>query len=33
MSAKDLGFMYLRSFADPDGHVFEPAYMDMGSVG
>ncbi len=26
---QDLGFMYLRSFADLDGHVFEPAYMDM----
>ncbi len=28
---QDLGFMYLRTFADPDGHVFEPAYMDMGN--
>lgn len=26
---QDLGFMYLRTFADPDGHVFEPAYMDL----
>jgi predicted lactoylglutathione lyase len=24
-----MGFMYLRTFADPDGHVFEPAYMDL----
>lgn len=30
---QDLGFMYLRSFADPDGHVFEPAYMDMTAGG
>jgi uncharacterized protein len=26
---QDLGFMYLRTFADPDGHEFEPAYMDL----
>jgi uncharacterized protein len=26
---QDHGFMYLRSFEDPDGHVFEPAFMDM----
>jgi predicted lactoylglutathione lyase len=26
---QDMGFMYLRTFADPDGHVFEPAYMDL----
>lgn len=30
---QDMGFMYLRSFADPDGHVFEPAYMDMSGAG
>lgn len=24
---QDLGFMYLRTFEDPDGHVFEPAWM------
>lgn len=30
---QDMGFMYLRSFADPDGHVFEPAWMDMSGVG
>ncbi|WCK05034.1 MULTISPECIES: hypothetical protein [Agrobacterium] len=28
---QDLGFMYLRVFADPAGHVFEPAYMDLSS--
>lgn len=26
---QDMGFMYQRSFTDPDGHVFEPAWMDM----
>ena len=25
---QDLGFMYLRTFEDPDGHVFEPAWMN-----
>ncbi len=25
---QDLGFMYLRTFEDPDGHVFEPLWMD-----
>lgn len=30
---QDLGFMYVRTFADPDGHVFEPACMDMGAAG
>lgn len=29
---QDLGFMYSRAFEDPDGHVFEPAYMDMSAV-
>ncbi|RCS25749.1 lactoylglutathione lyase [Phyllobacterium salinisoli] len=29
---QDMGFMYLRSFEDPDGHVFEPAWMDMGAA-
>ncbi|MBP0496000.1 VOC family protein [Pararoseomonas indoligenes] len=29
-SAKqDFGFMYGRSFEDPDGHIWEPMYMDM----
>ncbi|NUB44238.1 lactoylglutathione lyase [Fertoebacter nigrum] len=27
--AQDLGFMYSRTFMDPDGNVFEPAWMDM----
>ena len=26
---QDLGFMYSRSFQDPDGHIWEPFYMDM----
>lgn len=26
---QDMGFMYGRSFADPDGHMFEPMFMDM----
>ena len=30
---QDLGFMYLRTFADPDGHVFEPPYMNLGDDG
>lgn len=29
---QDLGFMYVRAFEDPDGHVFEPAYMDMAAA-
>ena len=29
---QDLGFMYSRAFEDPDGHVFEPAYMDMAAM-
>jgi uncharacterized protein len=28
VAARDLGFMYNRSFADLDGHVFEPFWMD-----
>lgn len=27
--AQDMPFMYGRSFEDPDGHVFEPIYMDV----
>ena len=27
-SARDYGFMYQRSFADPDGHTFEIFYMN-----
>jgi uncharacterized protein len=29
---QDMGFMYLRTFEDPDGHVFEPAFMDMSKL-
>ena len=27
--AQDYGFMYSRSFEDPDGHIWEPMWMDM----
>lgn len=27
--ATDMGFMYTRTFLDPDGNVFEPVWMDM----
>lgn len=30
---KDLGFMYLHSFADPDGHCWELFYMDPDAMG
>jgi uncharacterized protein len=29
---QDLGFMYSRSFADPDGHVWEAMWMDMSGL-
>ena len=29
---QDLGFMYSRSLADPDGHVWEPMWMDPAAV-
>lgn len=29
---QDLGFMYNRSLADPDGHVWEAAWMDMAAM-
>lgn len=29
---QDLGFMYSRSFEGPDGHVWEPFYMDMSQL-
>ena len=29
---QDMGFMYLRTFEDPDGHVFEPAWMDVAAM-
>ncbi len=30
--ADDYGWMYSRSFQDPDGHQWEPLYMDMAKV-
>jgi predicted lactoylglutathione lyase len=30
--AQDMGFMYSRAFADPDGHIFEPVFMDMAAA-
>lgn len=30
--AQDYGFMYLRTFADPDGVVFEPLWMNPDAV-
>lgn len=32
-AATDLGFMYTRTFLDPDGNVFEPVWMDPAAVG
>ncbi|MBD0273916.1 MAG: lactoylglutathione lyase, partial [Acetobacteraceae bacterium] len=29
---QDLGFMYGRSFEDPDGHIWEVVWMDMASA-
>src|SRR5690606_11925824 len=29
---QDLGFMYGRSFEDPDGHIWENAFMDMSAL-
>lgn len=26
---QDMGFMYARAFEDPDGHIYEPMFMDM----
>jgi predicted lactoylglutathione lyase len=26
---QDMGFLYSRAFSDPDGHVFEPVWMDL----
>lgn len=28
----DQGFMYSRTFQDPDGHIWETVYMDMSAV-
>ena len=30
---QDLGFMYNRNLADPDGHVWEMMWMDMAAMG
>jgi predicted lactoylglutathione lyase len=30
---QDHGFMYGRSLADPDGHIWEPMWMDMAALG
>lgn len=30
--AQDMGFMYGRTFEDPDGNVFEPMFMDMSAM-
>lgn len=32
MEAKDYGFMYQRSFQDPDGHLWEVVHMDEGAM-
>jgi hypothetical protein len=29
---QDYGFMYGRSFEDPDGHIWEPMWMDMNAA-
>lgn len=29
---QDLGFMYNRNLADPDGHVWEAVFMDMSAM-
>lgn len=29
---QDLGFMYQRSLADPDGHIWEAAWMDPAAI-
>lgn len=29
---QDHGFMYGRDFADPDGHIWEPYWMDMAAI-
>ncbi len=30
--AQETGFMYGRSFEDPDGHIWEPMWMDMAAA-
>lgn len=29
---QDMGFMYSRSLADPDGHIWEPLWMDPNAM-
>jgi uncharacterized protein len=29
---QDLGFMYSRALADPDGHIWEPVWMDPAAI-
>lgn len=29
---QDMGFMYGRTLEDPDGHIFEPHYMDLAAA-
>jgi len=29
---QDYGFMYSRAFEDPDGHIWEPMWMDMAAA-
>ena len=31
-AAQDHGFMYSRAFSDPDGHIWEPFWMDQSNV-
>ena len=31
-AAEDHGFMYGRSFEDPDGHIWEPMWMDLAAT-
>ena len=30
--AQDYGFMYSRAFTDPDGHIWEPLFMDLDAM-
>jgi len=30
--AEDYGYMYTRSFNDPDGHIWEISYMDISQI-
>jgi predicted lactoylglutathione lyase len=30
--AEDHGFMFQRTIADPDGHIWEPFWMDMAAL-